>query len=440
MSLAQQLATLIVSTRPAEEARARARSGLLDFIAVTLPVVSGEIADSGLRSLRQVYRHHDSQTQALLLGYAGHALDFDDFHADFRGHPGTVILPALLALAAQQAAISGDDFLDAYVTGVEVAGRLGLAAGPQHYILGFHNTATLGVIAAAAASARLLDASTEQTAVILGLAATQASGLRAQFGSAVKPLHAGLAAQAAVSATLLTLAGFDGQPQQVLESFLHAYCAGQQQPQKLTASWGEPWRIVAPGLEFKPYPTCSGTHSAADAARQLRTAWLQQGNSIAALAAAIQRIDIAFPPGGDIAAFIRHPQNGVEARFSLEYVVAIALLRDNLRVGDFAEGPLDAEIAALAEKVVRCPDKSAPPDELNPGQRFHQVTLWLSSGERLQQRVTRQQSLAIPLDLTNKLRSCLPNRSESQLQQIVTRSQLHAADDLPALCAWLTVK
>ncbi|MFS2224306.1 MmgE/PrpD family protein [Pantoea sp. B65] len=434
MSLAQQLAALIVSARPSAEAREKARLGLLDFLAVTLPIVSGALADAGLRSLRQIYHGEDSLTQALLLGYAGHALDFDDFHADFRGHPGTVILPALLALAAERPQLSGERFLDAYVVGVEVAGRLGLAAGSQHYTLGFHNTATLGTIAAAAAAARLLAASTDDTARILGIAATRAGGLRAQFGSAVKPLHAGLAAQAAVSAALLTLAGFHGQTQQVLESFFRAYCAGQQQPEKLTAGWGEPWRVIAPGLEFKPYPTCSGTHSAADAARQLRRQWLQQGNSIDALHQAILRIEIAFPPGGDIAAFIRRPASGIEARFSLEYVVAIALLRDNLRPEDFAEGPVDSEIAALADHAVRCPDQSAPADELNPAARFHQVTLVLRNGERRQQRVTRQQSLAIPLDLTQKLRACLPAATASQLQQIVVCSQLQQPGDLQQLC------
>ncbi|HHT0209490.1 TPA: MmgE/PrpD family protein, partial [Raoultella planticola] len=220
MSLTRALAALIVDTLPSADAREKARAGLLDFLAVTLPVTRGDIDDSGLKSLRQVYRANDAQSRALRLGYAGHALDFDDFHADFRGHPSTVILPAVLALAAERADIDGDRFLDAYVIGVEAAGRLGLAAGPRHYTLGFHSTATLGTIAAAAACARFVGAGARDTAVILGIAATQASGLRAQFGSEAKPLHAGLAAQAAVSATLLALSGFHGQADKVLDAFL----------------------------------------------------------------------------------------------------------------------------------------------------------------------------------------------------------------------------
>ncbi|HED2547393.1 MmgE/PrpD family protein [Raoultella planticola] len=433
MSLTQALAALIVDTLPSADAREKARAGLLDFLAVTLPLTRGDIDDSGLKSLRQVYRANDAQSRALRLGYAGHALDFDDFHADFRGHPSTVILPALLALAAERADIDGDRFLDAYVIGVEAAGRLGLAAGPRHYTLGFHSTATLGTIAAAAACARFVGAGARDTAVILGIAATQASGLRAQFGSEAKPLHAGLAAQAAVSATLLALSGFHGQADKVLDAFLTACCAGAQQAEKLTAGWGAPWRIVHPGLEFKPWPTCGGTHGAADAARAIRQAWLQRGKNIAGLQQELERVEVSFPPGGDIAASVRQPTNGIEARFSLEYVIAASLLRETLLLADFSQGALDEEIAALAQTVARRPDLTAPPDELNPANRFHQVTIFLRTGETLQKRFTRQQSLAIPFDLAGKVDTCLSHATDTQREEVVALSRLESRDSLPRL-------
>ncbi|WP_032695332.1 MmgE/PrpD family protein [Raoultella planticola] len=433
MSLTQALAALIVDTLPSADAREKARAGLLDFLAVTLPVTRGDIDDSGLKSLRQVYRANDAQSRALRLGYAGHALDFDDFHADFRGHPSTVILPAVLALAAERADIDGDRFLDAYVIGVEAAGRLGLAAGPRHYTLGFHSTATLGTIAAAAACARFVGAGARDTAVILGIAATQASGLRAQFGSEAKPLHAGLAAQAAVSATLLALSGFHGQADKVLDAFLTACCAGAQQAEKLTAGWGAPWRIVHPGLEFKPWPTCGGTHGAADAARAIRQAWLQRGKNIAGLQQELERVEVSFPPGGDIAASVRQPTNGIEARFSLEYVIAASLLRETLLLADFSQGALDEEIAALAQTVARRPDLTAPPDELNPANRFHQVTIFLRTGETLQKRFTRQQSLAIPFDLAGKVDTCLSHATDTQREEVVALSRLESRDSLPRL-------
>src|SRR5476651_280712 len=97
----RQLARLIVGSCPDAAAREKARSGLLDYLAVTLPVLLGRAPDSGLDRLFEVYNGRDARTRALLLGYAGHALDYDDFHPDFRGHPSTVILPTLFALAAE---------------------------------------------------------------------------------------------------------------------------------------------------------------------------------------------------------------------------------------------------------------------------------------------------------------------------------------------------
>jgi 2-methylcitrate dehydratase PrpD len=438
MAITPPLARLIVRSQPDSAARERARAGLLDYVAVTLPILRGNISDSGLSALRSVSQAQDAQTRALLLGYAGHALDYDDFHPDFRGHPSTVILPALLALAADVQP-DADALLDAYVIGVEVAGRLGLAATQRHYQSGFHSTATLGTLAAAAAVARLLKADEHQAAVILGIATTQASGLRAQFGSATKPLHAGLAAQSAVLAGRLTLAGFGGQPQGVIEAFLLACCGEQSDATKLVEHWGTPWRIQSPGLEFKPYATCGGTHTAADVARRLRQQALPRfQGSVEAMDAAISRIEVAFPPGGDIAASVKHPKNGIEARFSLEYVIASSLLFDGVALEDVAEGPVNPVIAGLAERVQRCPDFSAPPDELDPAARFHKVTIWFTDAEPLSIRMTRSESLATPVDLQAKLRSCLGAGSEDEAEEIASLCQLATPDSLPRLTAMLT--
>lgn len=427
-----RLAGLICHSQPDDRARDKARAGLLDFTSVTLPLLRNEIVDSGWRQLQQLYPQHDSETRALRLGYAGHALDFDDFHADFRGHVGTVILPALLALAAERP-VSARHFLDAWIIGVETAGRLGLAISQQHYHRGFHNTATLGTLAATAAAARLLNVTTSHTAVALGIAATSASGLRAQFGSAVKPLHAGLAARSAVMALRLAQADFGGQATGVIEAFLAA-CGGERSdPSLLLRDWGQTWRIVTPGLEFKPYATCSGTHSAADAALKLRQRWLEEGRQPHELFTAIAHIEVAFPPGGDTAASVREPCSGIEARFSLEYVIACALLRGELTLADFAEGGVEPETAKLAAKVRRCPDESAPADALDPSARFHEVSLHFADRPARRCRVTRQQSIATPPDLAAKLRGCLPSASAEERQRIEQLCQLREDDALSQL-------
>ncbi|MEZ3498582.1 MmgE/PrpD family protein [Pantoea sp. KPR_PJ] len=430
MSLTTQLSELIHHLHPDHAARQRAREGVQDFLAVSWPVLNRQVPDSGLPLLRTHYRDGGPASRALLLGYAGHALDYDDFHADFRGHPSVVILPALLAWVADTGAFDVTRFLDAYAVGVEMAGRLGLAMTQRHYTLGYHNTASLGTLAAAAALARFTQADAHQTSVLLGIAATEASGLRAQFGSAVKPLHAGFAAERAVRATQLALAGFRGQADGVLESFLAIGSADEAQPEKLSESWGAPWRIVEPGLEFKPFATCAGTHSAAEAARAIRERW---PDSPDALLCAIDRITVAFPPGGDIAASVRQPHNGIEARFSLEYVIAAMLIYGDVRMADVAEGEVNPQIMALAAKVSRQPDENAPPDAHDPSLRFHEVTLFLKSGETLRERRTRRQSLATPVDVAGKLQAALAD--DSKLHR---HSQLAGEHDLRGMVEKLT--
>jgi len=433
MSLTAALADAILSGQPDAAAHEHAREGIRDFLAVSWPVLQGTVPDSGLPALRTLYSDGSVRSQALLLGYAGHALDYDDFHADFRGHPSVVILPALFAWQRVQPR-SLEQFLDAYVTGVEMAGRLGLAVSQQHYALGYHNTATLGTLAAAAALARLLGMKSDATATLLGIAATQASGLRAQFGSTIKPLHAGFAAERAVTAAQLTLAGINGRQQGVIEAFVAASSADQAQPEKLLENWGSPWRISSPGLEFKPFPTCAGTHSAAEAARSLRQQWLAAGKPLDALLSQIVDITVGFPPGGDIAASIRVPVNGIEARFSLEYVIAAMLIYGDLRLQDFAEGDLNHQVMPLAARVRRTPDQSAPPDALNPALRFHVVTLTLADGTTLHQRRTRQQSLAEGVNVSSKLHQALGDASP----ELLAATALHSTAELQMLTGALT--
>ncbi|NPE50717.1 MmgE/PrpD family protein [Dickeya dadantii] len=438
-SITNQLARLIVASQPDTAVIDLARDGVTDFIACALPVWHGAVADSGLAPLKSVYPGHDSQTRSLLLGYAGHALDFDDFHSGFRGHPGTVILPALLALAGEQPAITEEQFLVAYAIGVETAGRLGLAAGPRHYSQGYHNTATLGTIAAAAATCRLTGATTDQTANALGLAASQAAGLRAQFGSAMKPLHAGLAARAGLSAAQLALAGFHGNHDTVLDAFLAAHGDGQHHSDALITDWGNPWRLVSPGLTFKRYPTCGGTHSAAEAAFILREQWLKHYEQPSdSLPDAVDRITVTFPPGGDAAPFIRQAATGVEGRFSLEYVIAAALLEGELRLERFTEGPVDPRIAALADKVSRQADPNAPPDEQNPDARFHDVSLWLKDGSRLDASVTWRQTAAAKTDVAAKLRQTLSLLPQLPADKVLSDCQLRTPGSLATLVRLLS--
>lgn len=420
-SLSGQLARALADGQPGEQERALARDGVTDYFACLLPVHQGLLGDSGLQPVRAVFSAKGSvENQALQLGYMSHALDFDDYHATFRGHPSTVVLSTLLALSEDAPWVTADAFLDAYIVGVELAGRLGKAIGTRHYAAGLHSTATLGVVAATGAACRLLRLPLAHSEVALGLAATQAAGLRAQFGSSAKALHAGFAARSAVNSVALARSGFAAQRHAVLEAFLNALGFGVEQPAQLLAEWGAPWRIVSPGLEFKRYPTCGGTHSAAEAAFVLR-----QGGSVDLHQ--VQRIEVSFPPGADTAPNIVAPVNGVEARFSLEYVIADALLNGTVALERYGEAPVEPRIAALAARVQRVPDVTAPADELDPDRRFHRVTLFMTDGSSHSHCVTRRETAAQPTDVYAKLRKNLQALPEARVAAISQDLQL--ADD-----------
>lgn len=431
LPITAQFAHLILNSQPDENALSAARRGVKDYFACALPIARGALSDAGLAAIGKTFPPNGSENRALRYGYVSHALDFDDYHPALRGHPSTVVLSALLALNGESDDVT--ELLTAYVIGVEAAGRLGLAAGTQHYVLGFHSTATLGAVAACAAVARYLQLDQRQTQIALGLAATQAAGLRSQFGSAAKPLHAGLAARNAVNAALLAQAGFIGQPEGVLNSLLTSHSGGRQKPECLTAGWGTPWRILQPGLEFKRYPTCGGTHSAAEAALALRARLLAQGDALAEIA----QVEVSFPPGADTAPFIRQPATGVEARFSLEYVIADALYHGEVPLTHYGEQPVDAAIAALAAKVVRHVDPAAPPDALDPEMRFHRLTLTLQDGRQISDIVTRKQTAARPTDLDAKLRAILQLLPGLEGESVIRDCALMSPGALPRLIALL---
>lgn len=431
LPITAQFAHLILNSQPDENALSAARRGVKDYFACALPIARGALSDAGLAAIGKTFPPNGSENRALRYGYVSHALDFDDYHPALRGHPSTVVLSALLALNGESDNVT--ELLTAYVIGVEAAGRLGLAAGTQHYVLGFHSTATLGAVAACAAVARYLQFDQRQTQIALGLAATQAAGLRSQFGSAAKPLHAGLAARNAVNAALLAQAGFIGQPEGVLDSLLTSHGGGRQKPECLTAGWGTPWRILQPGLEFKRYPTCGGTHSAAEAALALRARLLAQGDALAEIA----QVEVSFPPGADTAPFIRQPATGVEARFSLEYVIADALYHGEVPLTHYGEQPVDAAIAALAAKVERHVDPAAPPDALDPEMRFHRLTLTLQDGRQISDMVTRKQTAARPTDLDAKLRAILQLLPGLEGESVIRDCALMSPGALPRLIALL---
>lgn len=392
--LTRRFADLIASSRPGAAAVAAARDGVLDFLAAAV----GGLDDGGYGKVKAallpmagppvatVIGHPartDVQTAALLNGTLGHALDYDDVQAGVRGHPSTVILPALFT-AAERDGSTADTVLAAYAVGVEAMARLGRAMGTRHYEAGFHNTATLGPVGAAAALGHLLGLAPAPLANALGIAATQAAGLRLQFASEVKPLHAGLAARAGVLAVELARAGLAGNAT-FLDGklgFLAAMGLGGAVPERCVDGWGAPWEILDPGLAFKAYPCCGASHLPADAMLDLIA-------EHRLLAADVTEVVVTFPPGGEAALVVTQPRSGLDGRFSVEYAMAVALLDGGLALPRFMDRPLDDDAAALLPRIRRQVDHGVPSIGEAPEKRFARVDILTRDGVRLQRIATK---------------------------------------------------
>ncbi len=267
---------------------------------------------------------------ALTNGMSAHSLDFDDTFMEAVTHASASLVPALFALGDELDA-SGDAIIDAYIVGLEIHGALGLALNRSHYEQGWHATATLGVIGTAAACARLMGLDQGRFAHAMNLALSSSAGTKVQFGSMAKPLHAGLAAKNAIEAAKLAAAGvqghaaaFDG-PMGLLEMY-----GGPNPPgwDAAFAKLGDPLAIERQGLTVKRFPCCAATHRALDCVLRLRE---EHGFGIDDVGA----VDVQVRKGHVQNLRYLTPENEFEARFSMQYCVAVALTSGTVSLSDF---------------------------------------------------------------------------------------------------------
>lgn len=281
------------------------------------------------------------QQAALVNGTISHALDYDDVNLSVPGHMSAAILPALVALGEHRGA-DAEQWIEAFVAGYEFACRIGVLVEPAHYANGFHTTATIGSLGAAMACARLLALPVEATCHAIGLAATQAAGLKAMFGSMAKPLHAGLASQAGLRSALLASKGFVARTD-VLE------CPqGYGQVHGSDFHWQDALATPTGGHHllnnlFKFHAACYSTHSTIEAVAALR-----QQHRIAP--ASVRRIEVVADEGCRICN-IQAPATGLEAKFSLRACAAFALLGLDTADLDSWNEVTRPDIAALIDRV-----------------------------------------------------------------------------------------
>ena len=305
----------------------RTKQCLIDWFAVTVAGAQEELTEilvlealeDGARGPASLVGRSETvlpSTAALVNGAASHALDYDDVNFSMGGHPTVTVVPALLALGEQNRA-SGRLFIESFVAGYETSGRVGRFVAPTHYQKGFHVTGTVGSFAATAAAGRMLGLTDEQLAVAFGIAATQAAGLKSNFGTMCKPLHAGTASEHGLRAARLAARGFTARSDSL--ECDQGFGSSQSDHVHPDAALGEPpqgWHLR--NNLFKYHAACYLTHAPIECAREIR---LKSNFPPERVRKIMLRID----SGADKVCNIPHPTTGLEAKFSLRQTVAMAL-------------------------------------------------------------------------------------------------------------------
>lgn len=311
---------------------------------------------------------------ALINGVAAHALDYDD--VALRGHPSTVIVPAILAEADEQGS-SGADCLRAFIAGYEVWAEIALRDPDQHHMKGWHPTGIFGAPAAAAACAVLLKLDAETTAHALALAVSGSAGLMANFGSMTKPFHAGQSARAGLLAARLAKAGFTASldafehPQGYLNAMSPAGKVDRTSPVKA----GTEWRILEYKLNIKKYPICYGTHRAIDGMLDLLEANPGvKGDDVAKVTVLTSRRSHTILRNA-------RPKTGLEAKFSMQFAMASSLIARRVGMSELTDAfVLKPEIQNLLPKVEMEIDDRQNEVGYSP---FDLVTVVLKDGRRI---------------------------------------------------------
>jgi 2-methylcitrate dehydratase PrpD len=293
---------------------------------------------------------------ALVNGISSHVLDFDDTDLHTIIHPAGPVAAALFAIC-QTHRVSGAAFLHAFILGVEVECRLGRAIYPSHYEMGWHITGTCGTFGAAAACGKILGLTTHQMQMALGIAATEAAGLKIMFGSMCKSLNVGRAAENGLLAALLAERGFSSSEEAIegKEGYIyttsthHNYAA-------LTDGLGEHYEISSD--TYKPFACGIVIHPAIDAALQLRATFHLQPSDVRSIT--IRANPLVLQLTGK-----QEPRDGLEGKFSIYHSVAIALVRGYAGPAEYSDAAVnDRAVIALRRRITVHPDAQVRTDEV----------------------------------------------------------------------------
>ncbi len=384
LSLGQFVADLSPNRLPQEAARI-ARMGFIDTIGTMIArgnedsvrLMTETVAPGvGPATLTFGDRHAPAPEAAWINGTAAHALDYDD--VALRGHPSTVLVPAILA-EAEHLGSSGADMITAYVAGYETWAELFRRDTGLLHQKGWHPTGLYGAVGAAAACAKLRKLDAGKAAIAIALGASQSAGLMSNFGTMTKPFHAGKAAHAGIMAARLADAGFTANTDALEhpQGFLHAISPSGTEDRASESKAGVEWAILSQGLGIKKYPTCYCTHRAIDC-------MLDLVNTSPIKADDVEKITVSISDYFSTVLRNHQPDTGLAAKFSIEFCMASGIVAQ--RVGlreltdDFVQRP---DIQALMRKVEIVTTTIHDPEL--PGAAPHdQVTVTLANGRTLE--------------------------------------------------------
>ena len=309
-------------------------------------------------------------------GMAAHALDYDD--VALRGHPSTVLVPAIIA-EAEVLNVTGQDMLVAYIAGYEAWAECVRRDTPTYHQKGWHPTGIFGAVGAAAACAKLRKLDAEKTAIAIAMGASQSSGIMANFGTMTKPFHAGKSAHAGIMAARLAEAGFTANTDALEhpQGFLSAVSPDNKPDRSGDGNLGQDWAIIKHGLSIKKYPACYGTHRAIDGMLDLIAQHPVKADDIG-------KISVRFGSFTSKVLRNRQPDTGLAAKFSMEFAMASGVIARKVGLQELTDGFVQrADVQDLMRKVER--DLTDEIDPANPGgPPWEQVTITTKSGQMFQ--------------------------------------------------------
>ncbi|WP_186328632.1 MmgE/PrpD family protein [Bacillus sp. X1(2014)] len=272
------------------------------------------------------------ENAAIINGTASHVLDFDDAAPSVITHPSAPILSAVIPLA-EKLASSGKQVITAYSIGTEVMQRLGLIVDLKHYQLGWHSTATLGTIGAAAACSYLYGLNEEESSNAIAISASMAGGLQKNFGTMTKSFHVGLAASLGIQAATLAKHEFTGNPEIFgSRGFLHAFTGGENAERLIkqveSIRFGEPYDLLEAGLAVKKFPCCYATHRFIHGVLSISAEHNIHLEDI-------EEISLTAPPGGLLPLVHSRPVTGLQGKFSAEYTALAAVADGYIKLSSF---------------------------------------------------------------------------------------------------------